>query len=539
MRRGDCHSGGSAPRYPGCVYASGVPADSRGMNRTVSAHVLLWLLPILVTGSSLAASGQAAPDGRQTLSLSECLRIAMEKNHSRPASQFAVAMAEAQHRQAMAAYWPQVTAKGGLDEMSSSPNFVYPASTMYIPAQSVTIPGGTAVVTIPAGAFGNPVAIQLPVSFPGQTVTTNTQMFPVPAQNVKLMSPLTESVSGDFKWLLFDGGMRKGYSEQALGAVAMAKAEAHRTDLELTENVIRLYYGAVLARQLHKLGQDTLERMEATLTMTEALYKDGSGTVNKTDYLDNKVMVETVRSMVAPLEANEAQAEAALAYTMGLNWKSSVVPKDAAVPFQAYGGNLDELVTTAYEFNPDWAEIEAGLKAVEGERATAASGFFPKIGLKGELHKRWNSYDGGLSTAQNRDGWSVDMGVEIPIFDGFLTREKVAEARAKINQLKEKKLLLSEGLGLQIRSMFLQLGASEKVVKATEDAATAARDDTDLTLRGYQTGLVATEKVIRAQLQEALVTAARDKAIYDHLELQSRIDLVVGKSVQEELSPSR
>jgi outer membrane protein TolC len=500
---------------------------------------LLWLLPILVTGSSLAASGQAAPDGRQTLSLSECLRIAMEKNHSRPASQFAVAMAEAQHRQAMAAYWPQVTAKGGLDEMSSSPNFVYPASTMYIPAQSVTIPGGTAVVTIPAGAFGNPVAIQLPVSFPGQTVTTNTQMFPVPAQNVKLMSPLTESVSGDFKWLLFDGGMRKGYSEQALGAVAMAKAEAHRTDLELTENVIRLYYGAVLARQLHKLGQDTLERMEATLTMTEALYKDGSGTVNKTDYLDNKVMVETVRSMVAPLEANEAQAEAALAYTMGLNWKSSVVPKDAAVPFQAYGGNLDELVTTAYEFNPDWAEIEAGLKAVEGERATAASGFFPKIGLKGELHKRWNSYDGGLSTAQNRDGWSVDMGVEIPIFDGFLTREKVAEARAKINQLKEKKLLLSEGLGLQIRSMFLQLGASEKVVKATEDAATAARDDTDLTLRGYQTGLVATEKVIRAQLQEALVTAARDKAIYDHLELQSRIDLVVGKSVQEELSPSR
>jgi hypothetical protein len=68
---------------------------------------------------------------------------------------------------------------------------------------------------------------------------------------------------------------------------------------------------------------------------------------------------------------------------------------------------------------------------------------------------------------------------------------------------------------------------------------TSAKDDTDLTLRGYQSGLVATEKVIRAQLQEALVAAAHDKAVYDHRVLQARIDLVVGKSVQAELSQDR
>jgi outer membrane protein TolC len=512
------------------------------MSRKLLPHFFQWLFVMLVALGGIAALGQTVPETRQRLSLSDCLHTAMEKNHSRPASQFAVDMAEAQHRQALAAYWPQINAQGGVGQMSSSPNFVYPASAMVIPAQSVAIPGGTATVTIPANAFGPgfpPVAVQMPVSFPGQTVTTNAQMFPIPAQNIKLMNPTTESVSGDFKWLLLDGGMRKGYSEQALGAVNVAKAEVHRTDLELTENVIRLYYGAVLARQLHQLGQDTLDRMEATLRMTESLYKDGSGTVNKTDYLDNKVMAETVRSLVAPLEANQASAEAALAYTMGLSWKSSVAPKDETVPFQPYAGNLDDLVSTAYEFNPDWAEIEAGLKAFEGQRATAASGFFPKVGLKGELHKRWNGYDGGLSTSNNKDGWSVDLGVEVPIFDGFLTRERVAEARARINQLKEKKLLLSEGLGLEIRNMFLELEANEKVVNATQDAAAAAKDDTDLTLRGYQTGLVATEKVIRTQLQEALVTAAHDKAIYDHMALQSRIDLVVGKSVQAELTPGR
>jgi outer membrane protein TolC len=512
------------------------------MKRTrLSVICILSVLTLFQFADLPWALGQAqTAAGSQVLSLDECLRIAMEKNHSRPASQFAVAIAEAQDRQALAAYWPQISAQGGLDELSSSPNFVYPASTMYIPAQSITVPGGSATVTIPANAFGPgfpPVPVQMPVSFPGQTINTSTQMFPIPAQNVKLMDPLTESVGGNFKWLLFDGGMRRGYGEQSLGAVGVAKAEVRRTDLELTENVIRMYYGAVLARQLHQLGQDTLERMEATLKMTESIYKDGSGTVNKTDYLDNKVITETVRSIVAPLEANEASAEAALAYTMGLSWKSSVVPKDETVPFHAYEGNLDDLVSTAYEFNPDWAEVDAGLKALEGERITATSGYAPKIGLKGELHKRWNSYAGGLSTSNNKDGWSVDLGVEIPIFDGFLTRARVAEARAKIGQLREKKLLLAEGLGLQLRSMFLDLGASEKVVRATGDASTSSKDDSDLTLRGYQTGLVATEKVIRAQLQEALVTAAYDKAVYDHRALQARIDLVVGKGVQAELAP--
>jgi len=467
------------------------------------------------------------------------MKMAMEKNHSRPASQFAVAIAEAQHRQALAGYWPQFTVKGGVERLNAPPNFIFPSTQMYIPSQQVAIPGGQATVTIPANAFGPgfpPTTVQLPVSYPGQTVTTTPQLFPVPAQNVRLLDPTLSKVEGDFKWLLFDGGMRHGYSEQALGALGVAKAESRRTDLELADSVVRLYYGAVLARQLRQLGQDTQERMEATLRITETLYKEGSGTVTKADYLDNKVMVETVRSIVAPLEKNEATAQAALAYTMGLPWNATVEPTESEIPFVPYDGKLDELVATAYEFNPDWAKVDAGLRALEGEHTTAVSGHYPKIALTGDLHRWWNSYDAGLSTDQNRGGWTVGAGIEIPVFDGFLTNAKVAEARARINKLKEEKMLLKEGIGLQIRDLFLGLGASEKEYKASYEAMMAARDDRDLTARAYEAGLLATEKIIRAQLQEALVSASYYKAVYEHRALQSQIDLVVGKAIRDELN---
>lgn len=462
----------------------------------------------------------------------------MEKNHSRPASRFAIAIAEAQHRQALAAYWPQINAKVGVEQMEHAPAFVYPATQMYIPAQTITTPAGEATVTIPANAFGPgapPVNVQLPVAFPSQTITTQSQVFPVPAQNVKLMNPTTTSVSGDLKWLLWDGGMRRGYSDQALGAEDAAKADAHRTDLDLTDSVTRLYYGAVLARQLHDLGDDTLARMETTLKMTESLYKDGTGTVTKADYLENKVMVDVIRSMVANLEENEAAAEAALAYTMGLSWNSTVIPADREIPYGASTSKLDDLVATAYEFNPDWEKLAAGLRALEGERKTAESGHAPKLALTGSLHRYWNSYGTGLAVSPNLQGWTVGAGVEIPIFDGQLTSAKVAEAQARINQLKEQKLVLKEGIGLQLRELFLQLESSEKSCADLQEAMTAAADDEDVTTRGYASGLLATEKVIRAQMQNALVSSAYYKAVYDHRALQSQIDLLVGHQVQEEI----
>src|ERR1700685_1819970 len=105
----------------------------------------------------------------------------MDMNRRRPAARFAVTMAEAQHRQALAGYWPQISAKGGWIQLSQDPNFIFPASIMYVPSQTVTVPGGSAAVTIPANAFGPgfpPSAIQMPVRFPGQSVSTAPQLFP-------------------------------------------------------------------------------------------------------------------------------------------------------------------------------------------------------------------------------------------------------------------------------------------------------------------------------------------------------------------------
>lgn len=469
------------------------------------------------------------------LTLEECLDAAFKNSQLRPASRFAVAMAEAQHRQALSGYWPQANLHGAYQRMDEAPHFIFPATRFALPAQAITVPGGTALVTIPAGAFGNPVALQLPVTYPGQVMNTPTQNFTVSEQDIKLMDPDSFMVAMDAKWLLFDGGMRKGLREQSGSFIEMARQDSRRTDLELADSVKRLYFGAVLARQLHQVGKDTLARMEATLSLTETLYKEGSGKVKKTDYLDNKVMVESLRSAVALLEKNEEMTQAALANTMGLPWRKSIRPADSEIPFTPCGGDLEKLVGLAYRFSPDWARLEAGIQALEGVVRTAGSGHYPKLALTGEVHKWWNDYHNGMATDTNREGWSVGVGMEIPLFDGFLTRNRVVEARARVNQIKAQQYLLKEGIGLQIKDIFLGMNAARKSQEASFAAMISARENRDLNIRAYRNELVDTEKVIRAQLIEALMSAQNYKTRYDHMALQSQLELVVGTEILKQM----
>ncbi len=469
------------------------------------------------------------------MSLDSCLEAAFRNNHQRPASQFAVAAAEAQHRQALAAYWPQVTFSGVLQRDDQSPNFIFPASTMAIPAQTISTPASTAVVTVPAGVLG-PTAVQFPVAVPGQTITTQTQYFAVPAQDVKLMDRDLGVATVEAKWLLYDGGMRSGLNRQAESGIAAMKQEARRTDLEIADSVRRYYYGAILARQLHQLGSDTLARMQATADLTQTMYQGSGGKVTKSDYLDTKVMVESVRALVATLEQNEALAQAALANSIGLPWNASVSPADTEIAFTPLAGSLDALVGSAYELNPDWQRLDAGLRAAEAAVDTAKSGHYPKVGFTGRLRRYWNSYDAGLYTPTNKESWTIGLGVELPLFDGNLTRAKVAEMRARLGQLQEQRILLKEGLGLQIKDVFLRLVAAEKSYQATADAMQAAIENRDLTTRAYQNELVETDKVIRVQLMEALMTAQHLKTRYDHVALQCQLDLTVGREIFRQLA---
>ncbi len=447
------------------------------MKRDGKRNQMRRLAMLLAVCMAMGLSQSAWGGEPQTLSLDACIAMAMERNHSRPASRFAVAAAEAQHRQVLSGYWPQVSLQGAYELMDEPRNFIFPGRSFGIPSIGFQTPASS--VTIPANAFGPgfpPVDVAVPVG--SQSVALPAMQFDLPDQDVRLQDEQSWYASLRGQWLLWDGGMRKGLSEQTQAGVDEAREVVRRTDLEVIDSVTRLYYGSVVTSQLKQVGKDALARMEATLSLTETMYKEGAGQVKKTDYLDNKVMVETLRSMVALLEKNEVMAQAALAYTIGLAWDDTVKPIDGEIPFEPSRMDLTALVSDAYAFSPDWKRLQAGIRAAQGSLREAKSGHSPRLALTGDLHRWWNDDDGGYATDDNKAGWTVSLGLEVPLFRGFLTRNRVLEAQQRLKKIEAERILLREGIGLQVRNIVMGIGAAEKRYQATlvaMESATVSR----------------------------------------------------------------
>ena len=206
---------------------------------------MLWMVPVAFSGQAgIQQPGMAGAEGAESpaaaqrvLTLEQCREMAWQKNNRRPASRFAVAMAEAQHRQALAGYWPQVNMKAGYQRLDEPLNFLFPASAMQIPSQTVSAPGGAALVTIPANAFGPgfpPANVQMPVAYPGPSTTTPAQVIPVPEYDVKVMDRNLATDVVAVWWPHGAGGMRVGMRAPAWACVDSLYTHVPRAALKRT-----------------------------------------------------------------------------------------------------------------------------------------------------------------------------------------------------------------------------------------------------------------------------------------------------------------
>ncbi|WP_155317718.1 TolC family protein [Desulfosarcina alkanivorans] len=472
--------------------------------RTLFFNISFLLFFCGPTFGSETLSGQIIGNAIRNLSLEDCLEIALTKNRQRQISESAIKIAEAQHQQVLSTYWPQLSLKMNANRLDESPNLIFPESTMALTVQG---PG--------------PTPIQSNVT--------------VHEIDVKLMDRDSLISSVGLVYPIYMGGKRTAMSKQASTGVNIAKEAARKTDLQIVLNTKKLYYGAVLATSLHKLGRETLDRLNVLLELTEMLYKTGTGTVMKTDFLRTQVIVTTIRSSVALLASNEELAKAALSNAIGLSWREHVVPAANEIPFVPFNVELDELISNAYQFNPEWSKLKLALEAAEAGIKEARSGYFPTIALNGNLSRIDNSYDAGIMSDKNIKSWNIGISMQLPLFRGFRTKNEIREATARFEKKKQEKLYFKEGLGLLVKDTFLQLARAQEQVMATGESLASARENRKLNVRAYQNELAETKEVIEAQLLEPFISAQYLKARHDHAVSRSRLDFIIGNEILEPL----
>ncbi len=464
------------------------------------AAVLLAVLPWLALAMARPAM---AADGPQPLTLPQCIAIALRDNAAPAAAREGLTIAEAQHRQALSAYWPQLTLSATQSRLDSDPVFVFPEET-----SDYTVDMG------------------------GGPMTTRTT---VPERRIPLMDRDLGDYRAELGLLLYDGGRREARVREAGAGRDAATGEARHAALQLVHDVTTRYHGVVLARSLRDIGHETAQRLEATRDVTEHFYKGGSQRVRKTDWLRARVAALGVRTMLTELDSNVELAEAALANTMGLPWNADVRVADTELPAAPEPGPLEDSVAGAYRLNLDLARFDAGVRAAEARLDDATGEYLPVVSLFGTLSTVTNTYDGGLVAEGERTHGAAGLTVELPLFEGFRTQARVEEMRARLRQLAHQRVLLREGVALRVKDAVLRERRAARQAALGEEAVAVAAESRALTERAYREGLVDTRELLETQVYEALVRAARQRALYEAQVAVAARNLVAGTEILDRL----
>ena len=216
------------------------------VNSYVSDHSLDTSNINQPSAKSVVAPVDAEAAACLSFDLEECIAAALDRNQQRTVSLYSVQLAETQHRMALSAYWPTLMLNSTYTRLDERPTFVFPQETSRYKIEGLS-----------------PIPIDAQVT--------------VPEKKVLLMDRDNVAASLDLVVPLYTGGVRSSVAKQARSGVDAAKQEMRRTDLKIVYDVKRMYYGVVLAEVLHRLGEEALARMEATLALTDRLYREGSG----------------------------------------------------------------------------------------------------------------------------------------------------------------------------------------------------------------------------------------------------------------------
>jgi len=323
---------------------------------------------------------------------------------------------------------------------------------------------------------------------------------------------------------LYNFGKREG-NVQAARETLSATGYNYKAAVDaVVVGVKQTYYAYLQAKAIVTVNEDTVKDRQLLVNQTQGFFDVGT-----------RARIDVVRA-----ESNLYSAQADLIASQNAAQVAWVTLKNAigvrelperplvedttmtAIPY-----TLDQAREIAYVTRPELKSFEAQGRAQDQTIATARRGHLPDIIFDTNYRRSNNSGSG--NTFPLPRGWQVQLSLNIPIFDGFRTTNRVEETLHTYYVIKAQEEQQRQQVALDVEQSYLKLVELEQRIKANEAAAKAAKENLDLANGRYQVGV---GNIIEVTDAEALYTSAQTtyvRALYDYKIADAQFQRAIGK----------
>ena len=430
------------------------------MSRIFAPSLLLvaFIFTLLIPGPSMAQDGKA-------MSLQECIEIARANSPSLLGAEQSLALAGENVLSAYGAFLPRFSADFGYGHSYIGPQ-------------------------------------------PGRVYFNNdTQQFvETPAVPSADYESYSMGISGSLT--LF-----AGFGNLAALSAQKWEQEATRSDLQATiaavdQLVIKAYYEVFRAQKIKELNRGSLDLSQESFAQVRRAVMMGA--VARSDTL--QASVNLAESQLALLEAESSLdiAMVNLATALGLD-PSLRIRVEALESIDFIELDRDEVFEAAFGSNPDLTATRSRLEASGALLKQAKSALWPSVSAG--YRYSWGDLsppDGFGDFFDDNYNYSLSVGMNIPIFDGFRTRQGISQARVgkRLGEfgLQEQERALTRSL----ESLLVTLENSRQRVKLARHTIVLASEELRQARERYRVGAATLLEVSEAEVS---LTRARSSEI--------------------------
>ena len=324
---------------------------------------------------------------------------------------------------------------------------------------------------------------------------------------------------------VFTGGRRgaERRSADALQVAADASLNATQYDVRLATK--QVYFDVLRAGELVDVA--TAQVAQAERAMRDAESRLRAGTTTRSDVLRARVALATARNALATASSERTSSQFSLARAVG-----SDTPVDAAPVTSDDSLSLpvsrDILVMNALSVAPVARAAVANAQSADAAISATRAQYLPTIlasGGYGWLEQRSvNPHPIG--------GWTLQMGVSYPLFDGFQRQAAVTRAEAQAAAAHSAAIDTERGVRADAVRSYDDATVAAQRIGYARDAVDAAREDLRVQEVRYRAGASTFLDEVTSQLNLAQAETSLVQARYDYQIARATLERVLGRELR-------
>ena len=328
---------------------------------------------------------------------------------------------------------------------------------------------------------------------------------------------------------LYNGGANTAGLHQAQLKLQIQETSLRARKLDTEFEAKRLYYGLLLAYETERIARDLLG--QAKSHYEEVRQKFDNGTASRFDVLQSKVQVSKLAPELIRAQNAVSLIGAELKKLLGVKMQENISLKEK-LSYNPILVQENEFLKTAYLDNPEVTLLALGVDAGKWSITRAKAADRPQVNAG--LGYNYISNDVGDMFNSRHSNWNSGISVSIPIFDGFSSKAKVDEAKARYAQAVLQKDDLSDRIAVDIKKACLDLQKAQSLIDSQKDSVEEAKEALKISEVSYANGEGTNLDVLDSQVSLSQIEKNLSEGIYDYLMAQAFLDRTRGMNFLKE-----